>query len=377
MTDLRSVAVISNYADSLINFRGHLIRKLVESGFHVYALAPDLDDVASGKIKNLGAEPVPYKISRSGMNPLRDFWDTLRLFFLLRSLKPDYSLGYFIKPVIYGTIAAWLAGVPRRFVMIEGLGFVFTDSGTDLSLKRKTLRFLVAKLYTLALSLSEKVFFLNPDDINEFVEKKVVSKSKAICLGGIGVDLQEWPSAPAVTSPMTFLMVARLLKEKGVQDYASAARIIKAEHPEVRFILLGDLDPNPGALSIEQINAWVQEGSIEWPGYAEVRPWLRQASVFVLPSYREGVPRSTQEALAMGRPVITTDVPGCRETVVSGYNGVMVPVRDPYALAQAMQMFITNPDLVISMGENSRRLAESRFDVHQVNSRILSAMELS
>jgi len=378
MTDQKKIAIISSDANSLINFRGHLIQAFVKKGLRVYALAPDLNDEKLDKIRNLGAEPVPYRLSRSGMNPLRDFWDTMRLFFLLRYLKPNYSLGYFIKPVIYGTIAAWLAGVPGRFAMIAGLGFVFTDSHTDLSFKRKTLRFVVAKLYTFALSLSEKVFFFNPDDINEFVEKRIVSKGKAIRLRGTGVDLQEWPSVPAVTSPMTFLMVARLLKEKGVQDYAAAARIIKAAHPEVRFVLLGDIDSNLGALSIEQVKAWVQEGSIEWPGYAEVRPWLRQASVFVLPSYyREGVPRSTQEALAMGRPVITTDVPGCRETVISGHNGVMVPARDPYALAQAMQMFITNPDLVISMGENSRRLAEDRFDVHQINSHILSVMELS
>lgn len=373
---MKKIAIISNYADSLINFRGPFIRALICRGIQVQALAPDYSEKQRSTVRDLGAEPIDYRLSRSGMNPAQDFLDTIQLIRLLRSLRPDATLGYFIKPVIYGTLAAWLAGVPRRFAMIEGLGFVFTDSGSDLSLKRKVLRFVVSKLYGIALSRAERAIFLNPDDINEFVRKGLVSTDKAYCLGGIGVDLEEWPIAPPVIRPVTFLLVARLLREKGVLDYVQAARIVKSTYPGSRFILLGDLDPNPGALSRDEAKSWVQEGLIEWPGHAPVQPWLEQASVFVLPSYREGVPRSTQEALAMGRPVITTDTPGCRETVVPGKNGFLVPVRNPTALAAAMTRFIERPDLISKMGKNSRALAEERFDVHKINTNLLHVMSI-
>ncbi len=192
--------------------------------------------------------------------------------------------------------------------------------------------------------------------------------------GGIGVDLDEWLPAPAVTTPVTFLLVARLLREKGIAEYADAAKLVKTLHPETRFILLGGLDPNPGGLSQSEVQAWVKEGLLEWPGHVVVKPWLAQTSVFVLPSYREGVPRSTQEAMAMGRAVITTDVPGCRETVISGTNGYLVPVRDAATLAEAMMQFIKNPNLIESMGRESRRMAEERFDVHKINARLLEIL---
>lgn len=373
---MKRIAIISNYADSLVNFRGHLIQALVEKGLTVFALAPDYSEKQRSAVAALGAEPIDYSLSRSGMNPIQDSLDTLKLIQLLRRLRPDATLGYFIKPVIYGTFAAWVARVPRRFVMVEGLGFVFTETGAELSTKRKILRSVVARMYAFALARAEKAIFLNPDDIEEFVSKGVVEKGKTHCLGGIGVDLKEWPEAPPVLEPVTFLLVARLLREKGVLDYIEAARAVKSRYPQARFVLLGDLDPNPGSLTREQARSWVEEGLIEWPGYAPVQPWLAQTSVFVLPSYREGVPRSTQEALAMGRAVITTDVPGCRETVVSGQNGFLVPVRDPVALSQAMIQFIEQPALITEMGSRSRALAEARFDVHKVNADLLSIMGL-
>ncbi len=372
------LALISSQAFSLGNFRGPLIRDLVRAGVEVYALAPDYDPAQRAVVRALGAVPVDFSLRRTGMNPLRDGFDMLRLAMTLRRLRVDASLGYSIKPVIYGTLAAWLAGIPRRFAMIEGLGFVFTPSGARLSRKRRMLRKGVEGLYRLALGRVERVIFLNDDDLAEFVEGGLVSRGQAVCVRGTGVDLAEWPWVRPVVEPVTFLLAARLLREKGIVEYATAARRVKARHPQARFVLLGGLDPNPGGLSRAEVQAWVADELLEWPGHVEVKPWLAQTSVYVLPSYyREGVPRSTQEALAMGRPVITTDAPGCRETVVDGENGFLVPVRDVDALAERMIRFIEQPGLIESMGRRSRQLAEERFDVRRINARILEILGIA
>jgi glycosyltransferase involved in cell wall biosynthesis len=177
-------------------------------------------------------------------------------------------------------------------------------------------------------------------------------------------------------APVAFCLAARLLREKGVYEYAAAARIVKARFPDARFLLLGRLDENPGSLSAAEVQQWVQEGLIEWPGHVPMRDWLAQASVFVLPSYREGVPRSTQEAMAMGRAVITTDVPGCRETVVDGLNGYLVPPRSAEALAGAMEKLIQDAGLLARMGLESRKMAEEKFDVHRINALILRELTI-
>jgi glycosyltransferase involved in cell wall biosynthesis len=311
------------------------------------------------------------------MNPLRDALDMLRLAVVLRRLRVDVSFAYFAKPVIYGTLAAWLARVPRRVAMIEGLGYVFTPADDRLPWRRRLLRGAVGRLYRAALAGAAQVIFLNSDDVDEFVSRGLVARQKAFRLGGIGVDLAEWALAPPVLSPVTFVLAARLLREKGIAEYAEAARRVKARHPEARFVLLGGLDPNPGGLTRAEVEAWVAQGVLEWPGHVDVKPWLAKASVYVLPSYREGVSRSTQEAMAMGRPVITTDAPGCRETVVEGENGFLVPVRDIGALAERMSRFIERPELIEIMGRRSRQLAEERFDVRRINAQLLEILGIA
>jgi glycosyltransferase involved in cell wall biosynthesis len=373
---MKNFVIISNQAFSLVNFRGSLISALVRANVRVYALAPDYNDGLRQQIVALGAHPVDFQLTRTGMNPWRDILDMLRLIALLRRLRPDVTLGYTIKPVIYGMLAAWMARVPHRVAMIEGLGYVFTSSGVSLSWKRKQLRNAVSWLYRVALARAHRVIFLNRDDIAEFVDGGLVDGAKVVHLGGIGVDLVEWSHLPPITKPVTFLLAARLLREKGIVEYAEAARQVKALYPDVRFVLLGAMDPNPSALSQLEVEAWVRDGLVEWPGHVDVKPWLAQSSVYVLPSYREGVPRSTQEAMAMGRPVITTDVPGCRETVEQGVNGFMVPVRDAGALAQAMLIFVKQPELIAPMGAASRRMAEAKFDVHKINAEILKILAI-
>lgn len=374
---MKKIAIISHYAPSLLGFRGPLIKRLVKQGVRVLALAPDFNIQTRSAVAALGAEPIDIPMSRTGMNPFVEALNTWHLMRLLKKLQPDVTLGYTIKPVIFGSIAAKLAGVPRRFAMVEGLGYVFTPGAEGFSFKRRILKRLVLWLYRIGMAQADKVIFLNPDDPAELVAERVLPPEECFLLGGIGVDLAQWSFQPPVLAPVTFMLVARLLREKGVQDYAAAARLVKQQHPQARFILLGGLDENPGSITQAEVQTWVDEGVLEWPGHSAVPPWLAQTSVFVLPSYREGVPASTQEAMAMGRAIITTDVPGCRETVVDGDNGFLVPVRDPQALAQAMLRFINQPELIARMGVRSRQMAEEKFDVHKVNARLLQEMGLS
>lgn len=377
LNKMKKIAIISNYAPFLINFRAPLIKTLAARGVHVLALAPNFDDQTRAAMRALGAEPIDTVMSRTGINPIADSIDTWRLSKLLKKLRPDITFGYTIKPVIFGSIAAKLAGVPRRFAMVEGLGYVFTPGAEGFSFKRKILKRIVLWLYRIGMAQADKIIFLNPDDPAELVAAGVLPANKCFLLGGIGVDLLQWPMQPPAISPVTFMLVARLLREKGVEDYVAAARIVKNRYQNARFILLGGLDENPGSITEDDVQTWVNEGLVEWPGHTEVPPWLMQTSVFVLPSYyREGVPASTQEAMAMGRAVITTDVPGCRETVVNGENGFLIPVRNPQALAEAMMKFIEQPELIIKMGMRSRQIAEEKFDVHKINAALMQEIGL-
>lgn len=368
---MTTISIVSSQAFSLVNFRGSLISALVRENFLVYALAPDYDDELRQQIVELGAEPVDFRLARTGMSPWRDVLDMLSLAIVLRRLRPNISLGYFIKPVIYGTLAAWMVGVPRRVALIEGLGYVYTSTGKSFPWKRRVLRSAVSGLYRIALARAHCVVFLNVDDRSEFVDGGLVESARAVNLGAIGVDLRAWSPVSVVTKPVTFLLIGRLLREKGIIEFAEAARLVKLSEPGARFVLLGGLDTNPSGLGKVQVETWVKEKLLEWPGHEAVKPWLAQASVFVLPSYREGVPRSTQEAMAMGLAVITTDVPGCRDTVVDGVNGFLVPVRDATALADAMMRFVNSPELIASMGRESRRLAVERFDARRSDRQLL------
>ncbi|HEX7387958.1 MAG TPA: glycosyltransferase family 4 protein [Castellaniella sp.] len=309
-------------------------------------------------------------MSRAGMNPVIDFFNTLHLAWVMRRLRLDIALGYFVKPAIYGSFAAWLARVPRRYAMIEGLGFAFTRTGAVWTWKRQLLRALVAFLYKQAFRCEKRVIFLNPDDQSELVSLGVLLRGKSFLLGPIGVDLKNWGAIQPVADPITFLLIARLLREKGIQEYALAAKLVKDRFPATRFILLGGLDDNPGSIDEQDVKGWVDAGILEWHGHVPVRPWIAQSSVYVLPSYREGMPVSTQEAMASGLAVITTDVPGCRQTVIDGVNGFLVPVCDSVALSKAMCRFIEQPELIKIMGQESLKIAREKFDAYRVNQRL-------
>lgn len=370
------IAVISNQAFSLINFRGPLLLEMKKRGHEVLAFAPDFDAETRSALQVMGVQAVDFSMNRSGANPFKEMMVILRLLRMLKRVRPDICFSIFLKPVIYSTFAATLAGVPKRYGLIAGLGYAFSTEPDQKKVRRLTKK-VVIKLSRLATLRINGLYFQNKDDHCDAVSAGMVSKDKAILVGATGVELDKWKPAPIPEDRVTFIIVARMIRDKGIEEYVVAARTLRSDFPDARFIILGALDDNPTAISRAEIDGWVKEGVVEWPGHVSVRPWLEQSSVFVLPSYyREGVPRSTQEAMAMGRPVITTDCPGCRETVIDGLNGFFVPPRDPAALAEAMKKFLIEPNLIPEMGRYSRKISEERFSAQVQNAKLLELMEI-
>jgi glycosyltransferase involved in cell wall biosynthesis len=363
----------------LINFRGPFIKALCDAGLEVHAIAPGLNDdqETQSQLQAWGVITHDVSMQRTGTNPLRDLSTLHSLYRLFREIKPDAVLGYTIKPVIYGTLAAWLARVPRRYVLITGLGYAFSDQAQG---KRAIVLSVVRRLYRMAIRRAHHVMFQNPDDQALFRSLGILpSHLPSTVVNGSGVDVKHFEQAPLPDAPISFLLTARLIADKGVRLYAEAAKKIKSKHPDAKFFLVGDLDDNPESIKREELDAWIESGDIEYLGrLSDVRPALANAHVFVLPTYyREGVPRTILEAMAMGRPIITTDAPGCRETVVEGENGFLVPIKSVDALSEAMQRFVDQPDLVAKMGQRSWAIAEEKYDVHKVNAVMLEAMGIA
>jgi glycosyltransferase involved in cell wall biosynthesis len=355
-----------------VRFRGQLIRDLVRAGYEVHVAAPGLQADASfaAAIAAIGAVPHSIMLARGGMSPwadIRSFWELMRL---IRSIRPDAFLGYTIKPIVYGGLAARVCNVPHRFALVTGLGQAFDPDQPG------WLRSLVARLYRAALPGAEVVFFQNPDDERVFRRLGIVaSQARTVVVAGSGVDTDEYRPAPLPPRP-AFLLIARLIAAKGVHEYIAAARRVRSVHPEVPCRLAGWIDEGRGAISEAELESWQEDGTIEFLGrLGDVRQAIAEASVFVLPSYYgEGTPRVILEAMAMGRAIITADSPGCRETVKEGVNGLLVPPRDVEALAAAMLRLVEDAATVASMGERSRARAVETYDVRRVNEAMLAAM---
>jgi len=367
------IAVLHSNPDYLLGPRLPLLRHLSQR-FDVVAMAPRLAARHLTELRDLGIEGTSFALQPTGLNPFIDLVDMLRLARTLRQLRLDAVLTNTIKPVTLGTFAAAMAGVRKRHALISGLGFAFIDDGQPPKLRKRIVRLVAAAQYRAALRLNRRVVFHNRDDLEDFVDAGICPADRAGHVDGSGIDTVAFAAAPPVLDPV-FVMVSRLLRDKGVLEYLEAARMVKARVHDARFVLVGDVDPNPSSIDAGIVRRYVDDGTIEWAGgVGDVRPWLRRAAVFVLPSYREGMPRSTLEAMATGRAIITTDVPGCRETVVERSNGLLVPARDVAALADAMAELANQPDLVRLMGIESRRIAEERFDLAVVHRQLDQAL---
>ena len=373
----RRVLVIGSLAWSLVNFRGRLLHAMVEAGHEVIAVAPDEDAAVREALQAMGVRFVTVPMERTSRNPAADLRTLSALIGLMRTERPDMVLAYTQKPIVYGGIASRIAGVPAFHAMMSGLGFAFTaDTGGPPS----ALLRLVAALYRVALADARNLFLFNASDEADMRRFGMIPPGVPVSqVPGSGIDTLRFRSQPLPPGPPVFLLVARLMVHKGLRDFAQAARIVKQRHPGARFQILGPPDLNPAGLPMEELDSWVTEGLVDYLGETrDVRPHLAAATVFVLPSwYREGLPRSILEAMATGRAVVTTDTPGCRDAVVAGETGLIVPPRDPQALADALLMLAGDPALAARMGEAARRRAEQVYAVEKVNAQLMQAMGLA
>ncbi|MFL6751769.1 MAG: glycosyltransferase family 4 protein [Sphingomicrobium sp.] len=348
------VVLSANSTWNIVNFRAGLIRALRSAGYAPVVIAPR-DAAADSRMRELGVECITVPIDRSGVNPAADLRLLRAYRRLLERLRPAAYLGYTIKPNIYGAMAAARLGIPA-IPNVSGLGTAFIRNGL--------LQQIVLRLYRIGFRRAPVVFFQNAEDRQLFVERRIVRPDQARVLPGSGVDLERFSPAPAPGGPPAFLFIGRLLRDKGVAEFIAAARLLRRELPEARFQLLGPIDDaNRTAVDPHELQSWISEGVVEHLGTTDdVRPFIAAATAVVLPSYREGLPRSLLEAGAMERPLIATDVPGCREVVEDGINGLLCKVRDPQSLAAAMRRIAGMPAAELAaMGAAARQRVQDRF----------------
>ncbi|RUO46619.1 glycosyltransferase family 1 protein [Pseudidiomarina aquimaris] len=370
------IVLVASLAESLTNFRGELIQSFIDVGIEVHVAAPSLSPGASVRqtLEKKGVVCHNIAMQRNGLNPLCDIRTCYQLYRLVKLHKIDIFFGYTAKPVIWGVVASYYAGVSSRVALITGLGYAFTGKARGL---RGVIQKIAKSLYKYSLRKASLVFFQNPDDLEEFTTNGLLPRDiRTKVVNGSGVDTGNFAKAPLPSkATINYLLIARLLGDKGIREYVAAAREISNRYPETQFHLVGGLDTNPNGISEGEVKSWLQQGIVQWRGaVSDVRPFISDSHVYVLPSYREGTPRSVLEAMSMGRAIITTDAPGCRETVVDGDNGFLVDVQSVEQLITAMERFIQQPELIDSMGQRSREIACEKYDVHRVNDEMLKAM---
>ncbi|NLB55218.1 MAG: glycosyltransferase family 4 protein, partial [Lentisphaerae bacterium] len=347
-----------------------LIRDLILQGHKVVAASPD--DQYKDDVIELGATFIKTSASRNGLSPLNDVGFCIELVRIVKRERIDMVFSSTIKQVIYGSIAARLGRVDAIHALITGLGYIFVSRG----LKARLIGSVGRALYKFSLKFCSTVIFQNPDDKNTFVQLGLVDESKCAVVNGSGVNLNRFRPSK-ITNRNKFLCISRLVIDKGVREYLEAAKTVKGLHEDVEFHLVGGLDSNPNSLPKEELLAYIEGGYIEYHGpQTDVRPFLIECFVYVLPSYSEGTPRTVLEAMATGRAILTTDAPGCRETVVDGVNGFLVPVRNVEELVRRMLWMLKNPERCISMGNESLRIARAKYDVNKVNQELLRLMGL-
>lgn len=367
------VLVLSSLAFTLVKFRSDMMKEMVSRGCKVYAAAPDSEEEWKDRLSAIGVEYNMIFVDRNGTNPFKDIKTLLSIIWLIKKIQPDAVFLYQAKTVIYGAIAAKLYGVKGIFALIAGLGSAYRAQG----LKGRLIKIILSLQYKIALGGCNKIFLQNKDDISELSKARIIKDGQVIMINGSGVNLDEFKPSP-LPNEDSFLFVGRLIKDKGIMEYLKAAEIVKAKYANAKFRLVGFFDTNPTAIKPDCIKRYQRAGIVEYCGFVnDVRPFLRQTRVFVLPSYHEGTPKSVLEAMAMGRAIITTDAPGCRETVINGVNGFLVPPKDYKDLAAKMVYLIENGEECQAMGQASFEYCQKRFDVQKVNETVLKVMGIT
>ncbi|MBR2732112.1 MAG: glycosyltransferase family 4 protein [Clostridia bacterium] len=366
----KTIMVVAADGDTLTNFRGPLIRYLTAQGHRVICVSIEPPEEMAAAAAALGAEYRQVAGSRVGIG----IGDGLRMIRGYRRLfaaeRPDLCFFYMSKPTAFGSIAAVLSRTKHFNVLVNGLENAFYRTGP----KDFIVRCVMSAAYRFAARHADNMFFQNHDDLAYFRSHHLLPRENATVVGGSGVDMQYFTRQPLPDAPV-FLMVARLLWSKGIREFLEAARLLRQAHPAAEILLVGGLDHNDEALTQAELDAAIRESGIEYCGYAaDVRPYLKRCSVFVLPSYHEGLPRSVIEAMATGRAILTTDVPGCRETVVDGKNGYLVPVRESGPLVEKMIALAADGAKRAAMAEASYQMCLEKFEVGRVNRTMVQAM---
>ena len=368
---MKKVVVISSHTPSLFWFRSDMMRSFAERDCKVYAVGNEPKEQWKEKFEALGIEYFEIDVQRNGVNPFDDLKTLKSIKAVLSQIKPDKVFAFQAKTVIYGGIASKQLNIDF-YPLIAGMGSVFLKD----DVKTKMIRKILVSEYKLGMKKSKAVFFQNNDDLEIFRNCGIIKNQPVTLIPGSGVNLEIFQREKMPES-FGFLCISRLIRDKGVYEYLEACRIVKSKMPKVRCLLVGPYDSNPSSLKPEELQPFIDDGIIEYFGEQEdVRPYFAQCNVFVLPSYREGTPKTNLEAMASGRAIITTDAPGCRETVKQGVNGIMVKVKDVDELAEKMLYLAENPDVVIKMADEGRKIAESVFDVNIVNQKICEAMNI-
>lgn len=368
----KKIAVISSQTVSLCRFRMDMMRGFRSFGYQVIAVGPDPVEEWAQKFSLHGIQYYKISVERTGINPIRDIGTIIDIYRFLKREKPTKVFCYQAKTIVYTCLAAKMVRMQEVYPLIAGLGSVFRGT----SIIEKVLKVILTLEYKLALRGSTAVIFQNNDDLTAFVDGGIVKREKCYKINGSGVDVEKFFPTPMPHRP-TFLMITRLIKDKGVMEFLGACRIIKKESPQTRCILVGPFDTNPSAMSAEELQDYLDDQTVEYFGEQEdVKPFIAQSSVFVLPSYHEGTPKSVLECMACGRAIITTDAPGCRETVIDGINGFRVPTRNTEAIADKMRMFVEDQSLAERMGQAGRRIAINKYDVRKVNQDIFRIMKI-
>ena len=366
----KKIILLSGSGDTVAWFRLDFLNEFLLRSYKVYVLAPDIRDDLKPELINMGIEFIEIKLERKGFNVLNLISSVFELVRLFKEIQPNIIFSYTHKAILSGSLAAKISGFPNTFSMVTGTGHIF-DNQTK---KEKVIKFIGSLALRTALRFNKLVFFQNPDDQALFLKNNIVLSQKTKLVNGSGVNLDKFSVSPLPSEPV-FLCMARLIKSKGLEEFARAAKRVKKLYPEARFILYGYPDEHPDSIDENEIiSNWLNDFGVEYFGYAE-NPIdaIKECSVFVLLSYKEGTPRVVLEAMAMGRPIITTDAPGCRETVKNGVNGFLVPRFDDVEAANAMTKLLSAESRK-EMGKESRKFCESKFNVIDINNTLLSDM---
>lgn len=366
------ILVLSSHTPSLFWFRLDMMKSFMDKGHEVIAVAQESEAIWSERFNEHGIQYRQVSVQRNGMNPISDLRTLKELYSLINEQKPDRIFIYQAKTIIYGATAAYLNSIHEVYSLVAGLGSVFRGSG----FKNRILSIIMGAQYKWAFNKSRKVIFQNADDARLLLSKNLLKRHKVEMINGSGVNIERFQPVPLPVAP-AFLYIGRLIRDKGVMEYLEACRILKSTHGDVRCLLVGPFDTNPSALSPEDLKPYISSGIIEYFGeQKDVRPYVAQCSTYVLPSYHEGTPKTVLEAMAMGRSIITSDAPGCRETVMDGVNGFLVEVKNVDMIVEKMKYLIEHPDVNQQMALESVKMARDKYDVRKVNDTIIRIMGL-